>query len=106
MPTDLLQNEADCDLRMINTGDEYDPVFDVGFGESTKQHERDILLSRKGDVRFSPSAGVGIVEYLMDENANELLNEVRRQSGKDGLKIRILKWPTFPNGQINYDGYY
>lgn len=92
MPTDILQNEPvnDTDLRLINSGDQYDPVFDIGYGESTDFHQRDILFGRHGEFRQSPSLGVGVADYLEDDSQDDMFAAIRREFAKDGIKIKTM----------------
>lgn len=80
MPTDLLQQE-DGDLLLVSG--------DIVWGESTLQHQRDILLARKGDIRQAPLVGVNAEDYIGDDS-EDLLRSVRTEFAKDGMKVKRI----------------
>lgn len=80
MPIDMLQDEE---------GDILLKDGDVVWGESTTQHQRDILLVRPGDFKVSPR-GVGLGDYIDDEDPEEMLRNARKQFVKDGMTVQKL----------------
>lgn len=82
MPTDYLHGE-DFDL-VIENGD-------FKKGESTEQHQQDILIAHKGEFRLSPLVGVGISDILNDDGFGENLQEVQRQFEMDGMSIEQVR---------------
>jgi hypothetical protein len=82
MPTDYLY------------GDDFDLVIENGDfkkGESTEQHQQDLLIAHKGEFRLSPLVGVGIADILNDEGFGENLQEVQRQFEMDGMTISQMR---------------
>lgn len=76
--TDIqLTEEDDIDL---STGD-------VRYGESTRQHQRDILICAPGDFKQAPTVGVGSVRYLHDNLPDDYLRRVRKQLQQDGMNV-------------------
>lgn len=75
-------------------GEDGDLAFFAGdllFGESTQQHQRDILIADKGDVRPAPLLGVGIRRSLNDAiGAEELRAIIQREMERDGMRVRRL----------------
>lgn len=64
---------------------------DLDFGESTLEHQRDILLAQKGSFRQVPLVGVGITtELLNDQNEDEFRRTVQEQMELDGMKVARL----------------
>lgn len=96
------------DIRHDSTGDVLLTGGDISIGESTYQHQRDIALSRKGDIRTKPRVGVGIEDWLLDEGVtdgenNDLTTELRRQYRQDGMIVKKLDLKgdvdaNYPNG--------
>lgn len=82
MPLDYTQ-DADFDL-VIRDGDL------VG-GESTTQHQHDLLLAHPGEWRLYPTVGVGITRYFNDDLFGDLKSAVRRQFEADGMQIERLR---------------
>mgnify|MGYP006916077375 CR=1 FL=1 len=71
----------------LSTGDLY-PI------ESTAQHQRDLLLSAQGHIRHKPEAGVGAVNYLLNEDKEGLLRQVRKEMAADGQKVTKVAYST------------
>lgn len=49
--------------------------------------QRDIIISNKGDFKFSPHVGVGITSFLNDEDYTPMFIETKRQLQHDGMYI-------------------
>jgi hypothetical protein len=81
MTTDYKQQDDDL---LIEDGD-----FVVT--ESTVQHQSDLLRLKKGELRQFPKTGVGIDDFLLDDNAGDIYQEIQRQFEADGLLIRRLE---------------
>ncbi len=76
---DYIQTE-DGDL-LIRDGD-----FVVN--ESTKQHQRDLLIANKGEYKQHPTVGVGLNNYLLDEmEENEFKVMVTTEFENDGMRV-------------------
>lgn len=78
------------DIKQTDTGDIDTTGSDISFVESTLQHQRDLLLTIKGELKDSPSVGVGVVDFVNDEDSAELSTEIRNQFRKDGMTIREI----------------
>lgn len=86
MRKDILQDAISSDLSEINEG----LGFDIEYGESTDLHQQDIIYTSKGDARQSVDVGVGIRDYIEDDQTAEAIPEIKRQYSKDGLRIDKL----------------
>jgi hypothetical protein len=94
MPQDLLFTpNGDLDLGSN----------DLRYGESTDQHQRDILLARKGDYKMAPTVGVGVLDYLLDHTPDEMQRDIRQQFYQDGMTVNKI---TFLNGLLTLDAPY
>lgn len=84
MPTDLLL-DSNSDILIANG--------DFVIGESTKQHQLSLLVGNKGEYKQYPKVGVGINGYLLDENEQDMLREIRSQFESDGMTVKktVLK---------------
>lgn len=94
--TDLLLDENN-DLRIENG--------DVVFGGSDEQHRMLLLSTEKGAWKENPDVGVGLINYLMDDDIPGLKNEVRKQFIKDGMKVQHVSYEEATNN-LNYDAAY
>ena len=79
---DIEQDSTTGDLVMV--------AGDIRHVESTRQHQNDILLARKGEYRLNPTGTVGIADYLEDETPEDLQREIRVQLGRDGQKVNKI----------------
>lgn len=79
---DYLTDDATNDL-VIKNGD-------FVLGDTTKQNQKRLLVSNKGAFREFPLICVGLINYLDDEDYNDLIREVRREMVKDGMTVDEL----------------
>ncbi len=90
---DILYNEQN--QPVIRRGD-----FDIG--NATEQHIKHLLVGNKGDFRFAPYVGLGLQNWLSDDqNLTDLQHEALKQLELDGLRVTKL---DFVAGVIK--GYY
>ena len=61
---------------------------DLVVRDSTEQHQRLLLLAQPGNLRWAPTIGVGLQDYLAGEEMAGLLNKVRQQFQKDGMRVQ------------------
>ncbi|MCO5229612.1 MAG: hypothetical protein M9958_00510 [Chitinophagales bacterium] len=80
-------------------------VFDGDFniGDSTVQNQSLLLQSQKGELKQYPITGVGINNFLLDENKNDLYREIRREFVRDGIKLNSI---TIDKESILIDAHY
>lgn len=65
---------------------------DFEWGESTQEHQRDILLATKGSFRQVPDVGVGVVQELLnDASYEDIRRTMQGEMEKDGMAVRRLK---------------
>lgn len=79
---DYLLNDAN-DL-VIKNGD-------FVIGDATKQNQKKLLMINKGEYKEFPNVGVGLMNFLDDEEPDELIREIRREMVKDGMTVEELK---------------
>lgn len=76
-------------------------------GESTKQHVRDLLALHKGWHKFSPFIGVGIDDYIDDEDVFLTLRQVIKselqQDGAANVSVEFNSIEAF-KVNANYNG--
>lgn len=91
----LQQPDGDLDL---STGD-------LLVTESTRQHQRDLLYSGKGHIRDKAEAGVGAVDFLMDNDPEGLLRATRKEFTADGMKVTRVAFSETAN-DLNVEAAY
>jgi len=75
---------------------------DLSVGESTLQHQNDLLLSVKGEWKQNPDVGVGLINYLNDDyNPDELKQSIQSEFEKDGMRISKLELNNLSDAEIN-----
>ena len=75
------------DIKCTGFGDIDLSTGDIIWADGTLEHQRDIMLARKGDYRTSPTVGVGAEDYLDDERPDDLYREIRTQLAQDGMTV-------------------
>jgi hypothetical protein len=96
MPTTDILLDDNNDLRIENG--------DFVVGDSTKQHQKLLLMLSKGDTRQFALDGVGVVDFIEDEGATDLMREIRKQYVRDGMTVKKLSVGS--DGQINVNAPY
>ncbi|KAA6336887.1 hypothetical protein EZS27_014998 [termite gut metagenome] len=91
------------DIKQTSEGDIDLSTRDILYGESTEQHQRDILLSGKGHFKESPLTGVDAARCLNDENPDEFLRTARKEFARDGMKVKSL---SVRAGELNVQANY
>lgn len=76
----------------------------IVIGESTEQHQASILLMQKGECRQFPTLGVGIGDYLDDDNLSDLNREIQQNFESDGMTVS--KVAIYDNGNLEIDAVY
>lgn len=76
-------------------GDDLDLTIvdgDFEWGESTQEHQRDILLATKGSFRQAPELGVGITQELLnDASYDDLRRTIQKEMEGDGMSVKRLR---------------
>ncbi len=87
-----------------------DVLFDIegnleGEGESTRTHQRDILLIHKGWNKFYPHIGVGIMDHIGDDGDSESIkSSITYEYERDGMQVNDIVLDT--TGQLIVDASY
>lgn len=76
------------DIKHTTDGDIDLAGGDLTYAESTGQHQRDILLSAKGHHKETPEMGVNVLEYIGDNEPENLFRAIRKEFTRDGMKVR------------------
>lgn len=91
------------DFKHTNDGDIDLSTDDIQTDISDGWHKRDIIISKPGEIIEAPTLGVGVFNFLNDENPENLLRSVRQNFTKDGLKVVKL---SYINGVLTEESYY
>ena len=78
------------DIKQTANGDVHLETGDLVYSESTEQHQQDILIADKGHYKESPDMGVGILNFLQDNDPENLQRTTRKQFVKDGMKVEKI----------------
>lgn len=85
----------------------YDLAFEAGdftIKESTPEHQQQLILNNKGDFKQNPTIAVGALNYLDDENFQELIRNISIEFTRDGMDVISVQ--LSPVGVINSDAFY
>ena len=94
--TDILCDDETGDLS-CNNGD-----FVVG--DATLQHQHDLLSASEGEYKFDPLVGIGLIDFLDDEDPSAMMKKIRVQFGKDGMNVKTAR--INESGKIEIDAIY
>jgi len=91
------------DIKFDNTGDLDFADGDLHLTDGTMQHQTDIIVQDKGENKNAYAYGVGIRNYLLDQDdSGDYLRETRMQLQKIGMKVNDIKI----DGQLILDAAY
>lgn len=77
---------------------------DLAWGESTEQHQHDLLLATKGSIRQHPLAGVGIIRELLNSvSSADMELTIQREFEDDGMLVEGLR---IKNGDVDITASY
>ena len=92
------------DFRQNTEGDIDLSKGDIRYVESTVAHQRDLIITGMGELKFAPLSGVGIHDFLNDENPADMLRLVRKKFIQDGQTVNSVKQNKA--GDLVVDAYY
>lgn len=72
-------------------------------GNVTAQNQQLIIAMVKGELKEHPLVGVGIINYLNDENATGMLLEIKKQLKSDGMTVNNV---AYSNGELTVEAAY
>lgn len=74
---------------------DFNPIIrggDFVIGDATLQNQKLLMLAEPGDYRQHPTTGVGIINYLNDEDGLvQLQGDIQKEFEADGMKVKKLK---------------
>lgn len=74
---------------LLTDGDATIANGDFACGESTAEHQRQLILAAKGDYKQNPTIGVGVLAYIDDDpGMQELANEIATEFTGDGMTVQ------------------
>ncbi|TAN18836.1 MAG: oxidase [Chitinophagaceae bacterium] len=76
---DILIDNETFDLQIMGG--------DFLIGDPSQQCQQLLLFSKAGEWKEYPTAGIGIENYLLDENPADLKRAVRIGLNADGMKV-------------------
>ena len=79
-----------AESKDILLDDNFDFIFESGdfkVGDDKLQRQRLLLSTQPGDWKQHPTTGVGVQNFVEDDDISLLFREVRHQFARDGLKI-------------------
>ena len=77
----------------ILTDDNGELIFasgDIAVGDATQLHTRDLLYSRPAEYKQYPTVGLGIEDYLGDENKDDVISLARKELVGDGQNVETI----------------
>lgn len=72
------------------TGDVLCQDGDFMLGDATYQHQADLLQAQEGEYKQFPATGVGLPQFLNDEDPADMIRKIRAQFKRDGIAIEKI----------------
>ncbi len=91
------------DILFDETGDLAVSGGDLLTGDATMQHQADLLSAFEGEYKQFPTTGVGLSNFLNDEDTREMGRKIRMQFDRDGIQINTM---TVTGGLVNIKAIY
>lgn len=93
------------DILSDENGDLLIKDGDIVIGESTKQHQKALLLAAKGSYKQFPEVGVDLRKYLLGElDLESLATAIGEEMEADGMRIQSLKLESIET--LRLEAYY
>jgi hypothetical protein len=80
------------DILFDANGDVLCKHGDLVCEDATYQHQEDLLWEKEGERKQFPATGVGLENFLLDEDPGLMLRKIRMQFVADGMKITELNF--------------
>ncbi len=93
------------DLLTDSSGDVMIKDNDLVIGFSDFQHQEHLLVAQKGDLKESPTVGVGIENFINDSEVDGLLAEIKSEFTKDGMLVKKIGFDE-QTGNLSYEANY
>lgn len=90
----------------IKIGDDFDLDVQNGqtqLGDTLAQNQALIVVSNPGEFKQHPALGVGIENWILDDNPGNLPAEVKRQLKSDGMTVSRV---ALEGGELVISAYY
>ena len=78
---------------------------DLVIGNSNVQHQDLLLIAQQSSFKQSPYVGVGIENFLMDDDVTGIVGKVREEFIKDGQQLTSINYNE-QTEQLTYDADY
>lgn len=91
------------DITLNQDGDIEFSQGDILYDESSWQHQQDIIISNKGYYKESPATGIGVINFIHDNNPESFLRSIRKEFTRDGMKVKKV---GIEHGQIKVEAEY
>lgn len=75
----------------------------VVIGDVVSQNQKNLILTEKTELKFTPMRGVGAKRFLEDHTPDNLAREIRQEFTIDGMTVKSIK---IEKGIINVDAGY
>ena len=95
-----------ADVYDILTSDDGELAFEGGdlkVGESTLQHQEDLMLAGKGSYKQYPTIGVSAIDFLQENEleGDGLAARIQEQLQKDGMTVEDIVIESLGNIQVS-----
>lgn len=86
-----LEGESPFDIKVVVQRDTDGKISQgVVVGDTLRQNQAIILMAYPGDLKFTPTLGVGIGDALLGDELLESRHKIRKEFAKDGMTVTKL----------------
>ncbi len=101
----MARRMMDIGLTVVATGADLNIVAgDFVVVESKVEHNKNLIYCNKGEFKEFPTACVGGINYIDDENPHDLVAAITAELLKDGMDVKRVGMGK--NGVIETDAFY
>lgn len=76
----------------VKTDTEGKIISGLVIGSTLQQNKAILLSAHPGDIKTAPTVGVGISDFLHDDDYQKYRSIIPEHFAKDGLKTRLVKF--------------
>lgn len=94
---------AETDILLGEDGDLQIGAAGLVVGVDLMQRQRTILFARKGDIKHNPEVGVGMEDYLLEDEVAGIRGKITEEYEADGLEVLEIKMSSLIDMIIDAD---
>jgi len=99
----ILTENLELDIKVVRDA-EGKIISGIQVGDVTRQNQKIIILAQKGEIKETPTLGVGLASFIDDDDSSDLLREIRANLREDGQTVNSCGFNS--DGKLVVDASY